>query len=66
MGGTKFQEPEEGETYLIVADYISLMPAVCSHWAGSSDPKFMFPIIIDRAVTYKLVIITERIVKQEP
>jgi hypothetical protein len=64
VGGTKIQEPEERETYLIIADYFSSMPEVCSHWAGSSDPKFIFPIIIARAATYKPVIIPERFVKQ--
>ena len=66
MSATKIQEPEQRQTYIIIADYFSLMPAVCSHWAGSSDPKFMFPIIIARAVTYKSVIIPARIVKQAP
>jgi hypothetical protein len=64
VGGTKIQEPEERETYLIIADYFSSMAEVCSHWAGISGQKFMFLIIIARAATYKPVIIPERIVKQ--
>jgi hypothetical protein len=68
VGATKIHDPEQRETYLIIADYFSLMPVVCSHWAGRSDPKFMLPIItgIARTVTYKPVIIPERIVKQAP
>jgi len=42
---TKIQEPEQRETYLIIADYLSLMPAVCSHRASSSDPKLMFRLL---------------------
>jgi len=64
VGAQKIQEPEQRQTYLIIADYFSLMLAVCCHWAGSSDPRFMLPIVIARAVTYKPVIIPERIVKQ--
>jgi hypothetical protein len=66
VGAKNTQGHEQRQTYLIIADYFSSMLAVCSHWAGSSDPRFMIRIVIARAVTYKPVIIPERIIKQVP
>jgi hypothetical protein len=66
VSAAEIEEPEQREIYLIIADYFSSMPDVCSHRADSSAPKFMFPLVIGRGVTYKPVIILERIVKRGP